>query len=249
MLAQDGRDHDQLRAGRGLSAAARSDVVRGGRHDLGRRAHQALRRRRQFGRAGAARPARRARPRRPSSAPRSARDAWSPAGSRSRWLSRCASTWRSVSTTKPRLTRSPSAAGHQSQAEGAGVPERIEQRRPGAQFVQPLPGPGQVVGFLARRPARSCARSAGSRVASGLRRVERLGADLADMVDAHQRAGVAALLGRQVGVVGRAPRGRAARRAGVAKRVRRALSAAPRKRSMRRSLRRAAAASVRRQTQ
>jgi uncharacterized OsmC-like protein len=68
----------------------------------------------------------------------------------SRWPARWASTWRSVSTTKPRLTRVAQPPGQQADAEGAGVPERVEQAGTVAQFVQALLRPGQVVDLLAR---------------------------------------------------------------------------------------------------
>ena len=51
---------------------------------------------------------RRGGPRRPSSPHTRARERASSAGRRSRWPARCCSTWRSVSTTKPRLVASPS---------------------------------------------------------------------------------------------------------------------------------------------
>ncbi len=123
-----------------------------------------------------------------------ARDRVSAAGSRSRWPARCCSTWRSVSTTKPRLTRSP--------------------KRPASAPMANAPAYHSGFSQLTRSPssARRCcvhARwSVSSRAASAhlgaqfraarrqrLRLVERLGADFADMVDAHQRAGQLALFG------------------------------------------------------
>src|SRR6185437_11517866 len=70
--------------------------------------------------------------------------------------------------------------------EGAGVPQRVEQAGTGMQVLQAALAPGEVIGLLAGRieqhPARSF-RAGGDRLAM----VERLGGDLAGMVDAHQR--------------------------------------------------------------
>ena len=165
---QDGRDHDQLRDRRGLTPASQaSDVVRGRGHHLGRRRASPAHRRGSAARAGLLGRVGVARPRRPSSARRSrARRDRRPAAGRG-GRARCASTWRSVSTTKPRLTRSPSAAGHQADAEGAGVPERIEQARAARRVRRSRSrGPGEVVGLLARRPARTARAAPGRGVAS-----------------------------------------------------------------------------------
>ena len=193
---QDGRDRrPATRSSRPMPArrSTRSEVVRGRRHHLGRPAASPS----APATGSGAAPARSAATAWPASSlficATIAREARSPAGSRSRWLARCCSTWRSVSTTKPRLAASPSAAGDQADAEGARVPERIEQARAGAEFAQALGGPGEVVGFLARRPAANWRRSAGFARRQRLRAVERLGADLADVVDAHQGAGLAPL--------------------------------------------------------
>ena len=67
------------------------------------------------------------------------------------------------------------------------IPERIEQRGPVAEFLQALLGPGEMVCLLARGFLELLAQPL---VAGGqrLRGVERLRADLADMVHPHQRA-------------------------------------------------------------
>ena len=78
------------------------------------------------------------------------------------------------------------APGRQPQQQRAAIPERSEQRRPGAQLAQSLARPGQMVAFLARGLAELARQSrVGGR--SGLAFVERLRAELADVVDAHQR--------------------------------------------------------------
>ena len=83
-------------------------------------------------------------------------------------------------------------AGGRAHGEGSRVPERIEQARPAAELLDALGAPGEVVllfqrRLLQRQPVAGLAR--GQRLAL----VERLGADLADVVDAHQRRGVRAL--------------------------------------------------------
>ena len=80
------------------------------------------------------------------------------------------------------------APGQQTDAEGAGVPERVEQRGAVAQLVQALARPGQVIGFLARGGVQVAAQLGIGR-AQRLRRVKRLRAHLADVIDSHQRAG------------------------------------------------------------
>jgi hypothetical protein len=84
------------------------------------------------------------------------------------------------------------AAGDEADAERTQVPERIEHALARAELAQPLGRPGQMVGFLCGglgelTPQRGVGR--GQR----LRAVERLGADLADVIDPHQRTGFAAL--------------------------------------------------------
>jgi hypothetical protein len=46
--------------------------------------------------------------------------------------------------------RIPEASGDEAQAESAGIPERIQQRRPRTQLVQALPSPGQMIGLFMR---------------------------------------------------------------------------------------------------
>ena len=143
----------------------------------------------------ARRPARRrsrGRPRRPSSARRSpaTRDRRPAAGRDG--SSRCRSTWRSVSTTKPRLAASPARPATRPMPKAPGVPERIEQARPGAEFVAGARRSRRGGRSPRRRPLELAAQR---RVGRGQRlgAVERLGADLADVVDAHQGAGLAPL--------------------------------------------------------
>ena len=121
-----------------------------------------------------------------------ARDARSPAGRRSRWLSRCRSTWRSVSTRKPKLVWIAGATGNQTDREGARVPEGVEQTGASAELAQALGGPGEMVGLLAGGLLELQAQ-AGIGRRQRLRAVQGLRADLADVIDPHQCAGVAAL--------------------------------------------------------
>ena len=86
--------------------------------------------------------------------------------------------------------QAPGIAGtpcRQAEGEGAGVPQRVEQTRPVAQLAQALLGPGQVIGFFARSRKHLLAQARCARCQC-LRLVQRLGANLADMIDAHQRA-------------------------------------------------------------
>ena len=77
-------------------------------------------------------------------------------------------------------------------------PERIQPRQVAVQFADPLGTPGQVVGFVA-----SGSQQMGAQVlvASGQRlsEVERLCADLADVVDPHQPGSMALLGGAELG--------------------------------------------------
>ena len=136
-----------------------------------------------------------------------ARERSSAAGSRLRWPARCASTWRSVSTTKPRLTRSPRRpasrpmpkapayhSGLSTARRGRPVRPAAAASRPGGRFPRARPGPSRW---------RSASRARGQR----LRLVQRLRADLAHVVDPHQRAGQAALARRPVPASGRRPAG------------------------------------------
>jgi hypothetical protein len=109
---QDRRHHHQPRDRAGLTGEAgkrRSDAVGGGRHDLAPapRISQRTGAGRAWPPAASAPSAWRAR--RPHGR-RWHASAWSAAGRRSRWPARCCSTWRSVSTTKPRLARVAQAA-------------------------------------------------------------------------------------------------------------------------------------------
>ena len=146
--------------------------------------HQPLHRRGQRGTAAAS-ACSAWRPRPPSSARTIAREAVSFGGSRSRWLARWASTWRSVSTTKPRLRRSP-VGPRASRGRTHPRTKRVEQAGRSPSSSQALTRPGQVVGFL-RAAASKCA-ARGVRRRQGLGVVERLRADFPDVVDPHQRA-------------------------------------------------------------
>src|SRR5882757_7859816 len=79
------------------------------------------------------------------------------------------------------------AGSQQPDRERAGIPERIEPADTVAEFLESLPGPGQVVDFLARctLERRAHLTLAG---AEGLPFVQRLRADLADVIDPDQRA-------------------------------------------------------------
>ena len=79
------------------------------------------------------------------------------------------------------------AAGQKANAEGTGIPERVEQTWAAAQFIKTLLRPREVVGFFARGLLHLLAQRVTAR-RQRLRLVQRLGADLTDMVDAHQRA-------------------------------------------------------------
>ena len=118
----------------------------------------------------------------PSSWPGSRDCGVPPAGSFSRCSSRCASTWRSVSTTKPRFQPSPRMPASSADRIAARIPDGVEQAGATVQFAQAFRAPGQVVGFLAPRRA-GAARVRCSRATRGLADVERLRADLADVVD------------------------------------------------------------------
>ncbi len=82
----------------------------------------------------------------------------------------------------------------QAQRKRARKPQRIEQAGPGAQGVQPLLRPGQVVGFLAGG-FQQVAAQLGIARDGGLRRVQGLRAHLTYMVHPHQCAGQAFLGG------------------------------------------------------
>ena len=117
---------------------------------------------------------------------------WSPAGSCSRWPERWSSTCRSVSTTKPRLTWSPASPAATPIANEPAYHSGLSSDVRSLSSVEPRLRPGEVLLFLARG-----AREVGGdgRVArhQRLRGVERLRADFAGVVDAHQPGGVPAL--------------------------------------------------------
>ncbi len=82
--------------------------------------------------------------------------------------------------------------GDQTDREGARVPQGVEQTGARAELAQALGGPGEMVGLLAGGLLELQAqRRIGRR--QRLRAVQRLRADLADVIDPHQCAGVAAL--------------------------------------------------------
>ena len=78
------------------------------------------------------------------------------------------------------------ARGSQADRERASVPERVEQAGPATQFADALLRPRQVVGFLARGLLEHGPQFGAAR-RERLRVVQRLRADLADVVHAHQR--------------------------------------------------------------
>ncbi len=115
------------------------------------------------------------------------------AGKRSMCAVRCSSTWRSVSTTKPRFARSPGDACGDADRERARVPQRIQERGPRVELGEPRLRPREMVLFLARRVrvARPNVRVARN---ERLRGVERLRAHFSRVIDAHQSGGVPPLV-------------------------------------------------------
>ena len=205
-------------------------AVRG--HDLARRRASASAPAPAVGvRAGLLRPRRHAAPRRPSSARRSRASRVVRAGRRSRWPARCCSTWRSVSTTKPRLTASPARPASRPMPKAPAYHSGFSRLVRSPSSLQPLlrsrPGGRSPRARRARhlRAQRRAAR--GQR----LRLVQRLGADFADMVDAHQRARTGAA--RRPTKLPLAPRGARSARAEPS---RRGVSARRRPRSACRSM-------------
>ena len=92
-------------------------------------------------------------------------------------------------TERVTITETPS---HRTEQQRATVPDRVEQRGPRAKFRQTLTGPGEMIALFCRRllEKRLQARiSAGGRLTF----IQGLSADLADMIDAHERAGLATL--------------------------------------------------------
>ena len=149
--------------------------------------------------------------RRRSSAAMIARVRASSAGSRCRCPSRCSTTCRSVSATKPRLVRSParpaSAPIANEPAYHSGLSRLV---RPPSSSMR-VCAPGEMIGLLAGRlhqrlPGRRAARR------QRLPLVQGLGGDLTGMIDPHQRRGASAV--RPAGRPSRRSprRGRAGRR-------------------------------------
>ena len=108
-------------------------------------------------------------------------------GSRSRCVVRCSSTWRSVSTTKPEVDAVADEAGERADRKRARVPQRIEERRPVVELGKARLRPREMILLLARRAAKRAAIDGIARD-ERLRRVERLRAHLAGVVDAHEAA-------------------------------------------------------------
>src|SRR4051812_18019387 len=87
----------------------------------------------------------------------------------------------------------PEAPCHKSEAERTRIPEGIEQRRARTELVEARLGPREMVGLLACRVLEmlaQCVIPGGGRLC----RVERLRADFAHMIHAHQTRGLAPLL-------------------------------------------------------
>ena len=89
--------------------------------------------------------------------------------------------------------------GEGADAERSGIPEWIEEAGPAAELLEPGFAPGEVVGLLARRMQQEFADFGVARE-QRLGVVQGLGGDLAGMVDAHQRGGFPAVVGRQRGI-------------------------------------------------
>ena len=92
-------------------------------------------------------------------------------------------------TERVTITETPS---HRTEQQRATVPDRVEQRGPRAKFRQALTGPGEMIAlfyccFLEKRLQ--------TRIGAGgrLTFIQGLSADLANMIDAHERAGLAPL--------------------------------------------------------
>ena len=76
--------------------------------------------------------------------------------------------------------------GQHPQPEGPGVPDRIQQRWPAAQFSDALAGPGKMIDLLLGCLLEGLAQDGIARAGS-LTVIKRLGADLTHMVDPHER--------------------------------------------------------------
>ena len=76
--------------------------------------------------------------------------------------------------------------GGRADGEGSGVPERIEETRPGGELLQARLAPREVIGFGARRGHQHVARRGGAGDES-LTVIQRLRGQLTGVVDAHER--------------------------------------------------------------
>src|ERR1700681_1870614 len=76
--------------------------------------------------------------------------------------------------------------GGRADGEGSGVPERIEETRPGGELFQARLTPREVIGFRARRGHQHVARRRGTGD-EGLAVIERLRGQLTGVADAHER--------------------------------------------------------------
>src|SRR6185369_7751839 len=83
--------------------------------------------------------------------------------------------------------------------ERTAVPQRVEKRRPVGKLVQTLPGPREVL-FLLERRARELVLDGRVARNESLGRVERLRADLAGVVDAHECRCMALLVDRELAI-------------------------------------------------
>ncbi len=115
-----------------------------------------------------------------------------------------------------------SHAGGEADGERAGVPQRIEQRRTRIEFGQACLRPREMIFLLARRQGVARAHVGIARD-ERLRRVQRLRADLAGMVDTHQPRRVARLVRGQTGFRNPLARRGPRRRDGAGQRAQRAV--------------------------
>lgn len=83
----------------------------------------------------------------------------------------------------------PQAPGQQPDAECSGVPQRVQYAWPRSKLIQTLHRPCEVIILLARGLIEMSLQHRIAR-AQPLRLIERLSADLADMVHPHERTGV-----------------------------------------------------------
>ena len=110
-------------------------------------------------------------------------------GSASMWPVRCSSTWRSVSTTKPRLTRSPASPAATPIANEPAYHSGLSSDVPVGELGEARLRPREVL-LLVARGRREALADVGVARDQRLRGVERLRADFAGVVDAHQPRGV-----------------------------------------------------------